>query len=73
MDSDECIHGLGPVSACVLCNGRALREAAARRNEWRIFPAKFEGQCPECDLPIAVGQQVAWKPDHPARHESCVN
>lgn len=25
---DECIHGLGPVEACVICNGRAKREAA---------------------------------------------
>jgi len=27
MDEMECVHGLGPVSACVLCNGRARREA----------------------------------------------
>jgi hypothetical protein len=24
---DECVHGLGEVAACVLCNGRARREA----------------------------------------------
>lgn len=23
---DECIHGLGPVACCVVCNGRAARE-----------------------------------------------
>lgn len=26
-DHNECIHGLGPVAACVICNGRAKREA----------------------------------------------
>lgn len=27
MADEECVHGLGPVAACVLCNGRARREA----------------------------------------------
>lgn len=28
MEDDECIHGLGPVSACVICNGRGRQEHA---------------------------------------------
>lgn len=68
---DECIHGLGPVAACVLCNGRAQREAAEQAEAPHTFPAKFEGQCPGCDLPIYVGQIVAWLPERKATHEGC--
>lgn len=68
---EECIHGLGPVEACVICNGRAKREAAERAEQPRTFPAKFESQCPECDLPIYVGQMVAWLPERRATHAEC--
>lgn len=71
MTDDECIHGLGPIAACVVCNGRALSEAAERAGQPHTFPAKFEGQCPECNLPIAIGQIVAWLPDHKATHDHC--
>jgi hypothetical protein len=68
---DECIHGLGPVEACTICNGREKREAAERAERPRTFPAKFEGHCLGCNLPIAVGQIVAWLPDRPTTHEGC--
>lgn len=68
---EECIHGLGPTEACVICNGREKREAAERAERPRIFAAKYEGQCPACDLPISVGQSIAWLPDHQPTHEGC--
>ena len=68
---DECIHGLGPVEACVICNGRAKREAAEQAEQPHAFAAKFEGQCDECDLPIYIGQIVAWLPERHATHEGC--
>lgn len=72
---DECIHGLGPVSACVLCNGRAERdraaEIAAGEAAWRTFPASYEGHCRACYLPIFVGEMIAWRPDAPATHADC--
>lgn len=70
-DLDECIHGLGPVNACVICNGRAKREEAEAEEQPRTFAAKFDGHCLECDLPIQVGQIVAWLPDHKATHDEC--
>lgn len=70
-DLDECIHGLGPVEACVICNGRAKRDAAEQAERPRQFPAKFEGQCDECDLPIYVDQVVAWLPERRATHVEC--
>jgi hypothetical protein len=71
MTLDECIHGLGPVEACTICNGRDKREAAANAERPRTFPAKYTSHCRGCNLPIAVGQVVAWLPDHAATHEEC--
>ncbi len=70
-DVDECIHGLGSVAACTICNGRDDREAAEQAARPRTFPAKFDSQCAECNLPITVGQLVAWLPDRPATHADC--
>jgi hypothetical protein len=70
-DDDECIHGLGPVACCTICNGRAKREAD--QPSWRHFPAKYPGQCPGCDLPIAVGQAIAWADGMSVHHEGCAS
>lgn len=64
-----CIHGLGPVSACTICNGRDKREAAIEPA--RIFTAKYEGHCDACNLPIYVGQMIAWRPETKPIHEEC--
>jgi hypothetical protein len=68
---DECIHGLGPVEACVECNGRAQRERAEQAEAWRTFPAKYDGDCAACHLPIRAGDLIAWKPEHRPIHEGC--
>lgn len=71
-DDDECIHGLGLASACTICNGRdRKREIEDHNDDWREFHAKYEGQCPGCNLPIQVGELVAWKADRPAIHARC--
>lgn len=68
---EECIHGLGPVEACVECNGRAQREAKAAREAPRTFPAKYSGHCPGCNLPIAVGQLIAHLAGAAVTHAEC--
>jgi hypothetical protein len=70
MSDEECIHGLGPVVACVICNGRAKAERQAP-DPFRYFAAKYDGQCAECHLPIHVGQSIAWRPGEPPIHEGC--
>lgn len=69
----ECIHGLGPVSACTMCNGRDAAEA--RANEMpaplSVFAARYPGRCLGCDVPIQVGDIIAWHPDWLARHHDC--
>ncbi len=55
-DDDECKHGLDP-AWCAAC-----KEGPKRNEPERVdytFRAKYEGQCPECDLPITLGQAVA--------------
>jgi hypothetical protein len=74
MNDEECIHGLGPVSACVICNGRARREAADLDNEPPTFiVTRYQAMCPECDEPIYPGDTIAWFPLHnrPTTHENC--
>jgi len=66
----ECIHGLGPVAACTICNGKD--RAARNQPQWRYFPARYAGQCGACDLPITIGQVIAWCEDNPVIHEGCV-
>ena len=68
---DGCIHGLGPVSACVICNGRAKREKAEHAEAPRKFPAKYAGHCGGCNLPIFAGQLIAWLPDREVMHIEC--
>jgi len=74
MSDEECIHGLGPVSACTICNGRAQREAEAEqaaKGKVRYMPARYPGYCPGCNLPIHEGQMIAWVSDHPTVHKKC--
>lgn len=39
---DECIHGLGPVSACVICNGHEQAERRAAHRVVRSISAQFD-------------------------------
>jgi len=73
---DECIHLLPP-GQCSYCKPKP--EEFRMFNEdlsgmipvLRVFPAKYDGYCPECKLPIYVGQMIAWRPDHAPAHEDC--
>lgn len=74
VDLDECIHGLGPVSSCRLCNGKDAAEAKADTempDPMATFPARYPSRCRGCDEPIVVGDMVAWHPDWLARHIDC--
>lgn len=66
---DECIHGLGPRSACVICNGTIAARADAEQE--RTFRAKYPGQCADCNLPIYIGQMICWRPGGQPHHDNC--
>jgi hypothetical protein len=63
---DECIHALTP-GTCSYCKPQPEVEA----EPVRIFPAKYEGHCRECNLPIRPGDMIAWIPDRAPIHEAC--
>lgn len=69
--TDDCVHGLGPIEACVDCNGRAQRERAAAAERPSVFPARHASHCTGCNLPITIGQRIAWLPGHTVTHEDC--
>lgn len=72
-DSDaECIHGLGPVTACTVCNGK---EAAARRARHTVdysFPAKFTGRA-DCGHEVEAGEPLNRMLDGSLRCEECAH
>lgn len=59
--NDECIHGLGPVACCVICNGREQRERDEARRLAGIvqysFPARFPGFV-ECGHFVELGDTL---------------
>lgn len=69
MSDEECIHGIWPADVCTICNGKDRAETTEAH--WRMFPAKYPGHCHGCDLPISVGQRIAWQEDSPVYHEGC--
>ena len=56
--TDECIHGLGPVSACVICNGRAATERKVAAEVDYTFTARFDGPL-GCGHDSAIGDRLA--------------
>ena len=68
-EQGECIHGIWPASVCTVCNGKDRK--AETEVHWRTFPAKYAGQCAGCDLPINVGDIIAWQEGQPIYHEGC--
>lgn len=69
MDAD-CIHGLGPASACVLCNGRVERERQLAQTVERRFPARFASRL-VCGHDVAVGERIAKMGDGSYRCDDC--
>ncbi len=58
----ECIHGLGPVSACVICNGRAERERAAAAEVVHWFDARYDSRL-GCGCYALIGEPIAKRAD----------
>jgi len=61
-----CIHEL-PSGQCSYCKP----DRGYGSDPVRIFRAKYEGHCSGCNLPISIGQMVAWTPGRPTIHEGC--
>jgi hypothetical protein len=66
----ECIHGL-EAEWCATCKHGPERQEPERIDF--VFDAKFEGQCPECDLPISIGQFCAKTTRSRTVHRKCIS
>lgn len=62
-DEEECIHGLGPISACTICNGREKREQADRDRIVARWLARFPGTCAMCGEEIGRGEPIGRTAD----------
>lgn len=65
----ECIHELD-TRWCAACKEGPKKLESERRDY--IFNARYEGQCPECDLPITVGQRLMMTTRHRVIHSQCL-
>lgn len=72
MSGDECIHGLGLVSACTICNGSDARRKAEAEAPTLIV-TRYQSYCTECDRVIYPGDLIAWFPmnTRSAVHRDC--
>lgn len=72
MSKDECIHGLGPISACTICNGRAAAERKAANAVDYSFTAKFDGPL-ACGHHSEIGDQLHRLGDGRIVCDECVS
>jgi histone acetyltransferase (RNA polymerase elongator complex component) len=67
-EDEECKHGLMP-NTCASCkHGPEINEP--ERIDFS-FNAKFDSQCPECDLPITEGQRISKTTKDRYLHTGC--
>jgi hypothetical protein len=52
-DDTECIHGME--YGCSICSGKDRASKVEQEEADFEYQAKYDGQCPECNLPIAPG------------------
>lgn len=55
---DECPHGMDSPDWCSVCRHGPRSTDAITYGDWS-FPALFDGQCCECNLPIHPGEAIA--------------
>jgi hypothetical protein len=66
----ECIHGLDD-DWCAICKHGPDRPAP-EIVEYK-FKARYDGQCPACNLPIMVGQSCARTTRGRTVHDRCIS
>ena len=71
-EGDECIHGLGEKSACVICNGRERQEKDAQAEILYHFRSQFESKL-WCGHSVDVGDDIAKRADGTYVCGDCAN
>ena len=70
MELTECMHGIYPSTSCTYCYPKA--KGTTSRTNTRVICARYDGQCPACNLPITADQSYITQ-DETGRwvHEHC--
>jgi hypothetical protein len=68
-----CAHGMPTPASCVECmeDGGLGAPARAPLTVEATFKARYDGQCPGCNLPIVVGQVVHRLSNDSYVHQGC--
>lgn len=67
-----CPHGYPSPRSCLDCmDDNGLGAANPSETVTHLFAAMFPGQCPVCDLPIDVGDQIAHTDRDRYIHDTC--
>lgn len=70
-----CTHGMPSAASCIVCmdegNIAPGHDGPGPEAMGRPFPAKFDGDCPGCDLAIHEGQPIRRWSDGRYRHDGC--
>lgn len=70
-ETEECIHLIFPASACTICHPREVPTLPESYEGTMI--AKFDGQCPDCNLPIYAEHSVIRKRRGKWLHKRCAD
>lgn len=71
---NACTHGMPTPASCVECMEDGNLPPAPRPEPERVVArclSGFGGQCPACDLPIAVGARIAKTNRDRWLHDGC--
>lgn len=71
MLDDECIHGIFPSSSCTICTKKPARTSDNPHPRHSTMQAKFDGQCPGCNLPIREDVDTIAKFRGAWHHRKC--
>ena len=73
MSAATCPHGYPSPLLCLDCIEDQGVGAPPRESESMVavFPARFAGQCPECDLPIVEGERIVKTTRDRYLHSRC--
>lgn len=69
-----CPHGMPTPASCLDCMEEGNLPPPPRPERPKVlhtFAARYDGDCPECHLPIRVGQMVSALSSGAYVHESC--
>lgn len=71
-ETEECIHLIFPAAYCTICHPKKI-EPPPDETEGRTMIAKFDGQCPDCNLPIYALTSTIKKRKGKWLHKRCAD